>query len=148
MGKKLSARKVETVTKPGKYGDGDNLYLIVDNTGAKRWAFIYRFKGRQREMGLGGLSKVSLAMAREKAAGAMATLGANQDPLIVKATVTSAPTFGQLCDDHIRAQAPGWKGDATEISWKRSLEHYAAPLRALTADEITTDHVLDRKSVV
>lgn len=142
LGKKLSARKVETATKPGKYGDGDNLYLVVEPGGSKRWAFIYRSEGRQREMGLGGASRVSLAMAREKAAEAMAVLGKGDDPLALKKVVNKVPTFGQFCDDHIQAQSPSWKGNATELSWRRSLEHYAAPLRAMTAQDITTDHIL------
>ena len=58
--KRLSARSVETLTRPGRHADGDGLYLIVDLTGAKRWAFIFRWKapgqpgpGKLREMGLG-----------------------------------------------------------------------------------------------
>ncbi|MEH6726403.1 MAG: integrase arm-type DNA-binding domain-containing protein, partial [Hyphomicrobiales bacterium] len=35
--KALSALKVRQVTKPGKYADGNGLYLVVDGSGAKRW---------------------------------------------------------------------------------------------------------------
>ncbi|WP_331254785.1 Arm DNA-binding domain-containing protein [Methylobacterium currus] len=60
---KLSARAVATPTKPGRHSDGGGLYLIVDPSGAKRWLFIYRRDGKQKEMGLGGLMSVSLAEA-------------------------------------------------------------------------------------
>jgi hypothetical protein len=40
----LSARFVETVTKPGLYGDGGNLFLKVDGSGAKSW--IVRWQTR------------------------------------------------------------------------------------------------------
>jgi hypothetical protein len=43
--KRLSARSVETITKPGYHADGDGLYLVVDKSGARRWAFIYLAQG-------------------------------------------------------------------------------------------------------
>ena len=36
MAGKLTARKV-TTAKSGKYSDGGNLYLIVSDTGARKW---------------------------------------------------------------------------------------------------------------
>ncbi|PZU76267.1 MAG: hypothetical protein DI531_03055 [Brevundimonas sp.] len=41
---KLSARRVATLSAPGRHSDGNNLYLVIDPSGAKRWAFIYRAK--------------------------------------------------------------------------------------------------------
>ncbi len=64
---KLSARFVQTVGKPGRHSDGGGLYLVVDVTGAKRWLFMFRCGGKLKELGLGGLSAVSLAQARDKA---------------------------------------------------------------------------------
>jgi hypothetical protein len=65
----LNARKVETA-KPGKYGDGANLYLVVSKTGARKWVLRFTWRGRAKEMGLGSAASVSLADAREKAASA------------------------------------------------------------------------------
>ncbi len=71
---KLTARGGQTAAKPGRHGDGGGLYLVVEakpgDDGSKhlgkRSVFIYRRKrdGRQSEMGLGGLTAVSLAEAR------------------------------------------------------------------------------------
>ncbi len=33
----LSAVKVRTIKAPGRYADGNGLYLIVDPSGARRW---------------------------------------------------------------------------------------------------------------
>ena len=33
----LNALKVRALTEPGRYGDGNGLYLIVEPSGAKRW---------------------------------------------------------------------------------------------------------------
>ena len=47
--------------------DGNGLYLIVDEAGAKRWLLRTVVHGRRRDLGLGSLRLVSLAEAREKA---------------------------------------------------------------------------------
>jgi len=72
---KLSARKVETVTKEGRHGDGSGLYLYVDASGAKRWLFLFRWDGKLKEMGLGSVSRVSLANARSRCRGENGTRG-------------------------------------------------------------------------
>lgn len=144
---KLSARRVETVKEPGRYSDGDNLYLIVEKSSAKRWAFMYRWNGKRREMGLGGLVKVGLADAREAATAARRLLGKGIDPTTAKREEVarrraSATTFGDLCDAYIEAKKPGWTGMKTEPNWRCSLETHAAALRPLAPDEITTDDVV------
>jgi len=65
MASKLTARKVETA-KPGKYSDGGNLYLIVSETGARKWVLRFTWRGRAKEMGLGSATSVLLADARER----------------------------------------------------------------------------------
>jgi hypothetical protein len=44
---KLSALRVEKVTKPGLYSDGGGLYLKVSESGAKSWAFRYMLDGHR-----------------------------------------------------------------------------------------------------
>ncbi len=65
---KLSARAVATLTAPGRHSDGGGLYLLVKPTGAKSWVFMFKREGRQREMGLGSILGVALAVARDRAA--------------------------------------------------------------------------------
>jgi hypothetical protein len=62
----LTALKVLKIRKPGYHADGGGLYLQVSQSGAKSWIFRYSLRGRAREMGLGSLSKVSLADARDE----------------------------------------------------------------------------------
>ena len=51
---KLTVKKIERLTKPGRYGDGANLYLQITETGVKSWAFRYELFGRrERWMALG-----------------------------------------------------------------------------------------------
>jgi hypothetical protein len=58
---RLTAMAVTHASNPGLYPDGAGLYLRVARNGSKSWAFRYTLNGRPREMGLGGLTKVSLA---------------------------------------------------------------------------------------
>src|SRR5580765_3890975 len=63
----LSAVRVRSLSDPGRYGDGNGLYLIVDPSGAKRWVLRTVVHGKRRDIGLGGLKIVSLAEARDLA---------------------------------------------------------------------------------
>ena len=65
---KLTALKVARKLPPGMYADGAGLYLQVTGAGAKSWIYRFSLQGKAREMGLGSLSAVSLADARNKAA--------------------------------------------------------------------------------
>jgi hypothetical protein len=58
--KALSALKIRSLMKPGRYADGNGLYLVVDPSGAKRWLLRTVVHGRRRDMGLGGLSLVGV----------------------------------------------------------------------------------------
>ena len=59
MAGKLTARKVATA-KAGKYSDGGNLYLIVSETGTRKWVLRFTWRGRPKEMGLGTLPRCPL----------------------------------------------------------------------------------------
>src|SRR5262249_38525682 len=77
----LSAKGVRALTKPGRYIDGNGLYLVVDESGAKRWLLRTVIKRKRCDIGLGGLTTVSLAQAREKAATMRSLARAGGDPL-------------------------------------------------------------------
>lgn len=67
---------------PGRYADGNGLYLVVDPSGARRWLLRIVIKGLRRDLGLGGVSWVSLAEAREKAAAYRKIARDGRDPVI------------------------------------------------------------------
>lgn len=51
--------------KPGRRADGNGLYLLVKDTGARSWVYRYMLNGKSRDLGLGsaGLDGISLAAA-------------------------------------------------------------------------------------
>ena len=64
---KLTALAVKKQTTPGRYSDGNGLYLVVDPSGAKRWLQRLSIQGKRCDLGLGSTRLVSLDDAREQA---------------------------------------------------------------------------------
>ena len=141
MASHLNARKVETA-KPGKYGDGANLYLVVSETGAKKWLLRFTWRGKPKEMGLGSTAGVSLADAREKAAAARRTIAKGINPIEERKREGIVPTFGEMADDVRRSLSLGFRNEKHKAQWKSTLENYAAPLLPKPVDIIGTDDVL------
>ena len=64
---KLTPLALKKINHPGRYSDGNNLYLKVEETGSKRWILRLTIKGRRRDMGLGSFSFINLQEARDLA---------------------------------------------------------------------------------
>ena len=54
---KLTALEVESLSKLGRYADGDGLYLQVDNAGNKSWLYRFQLNGKRTTLGLGRYDK-------------------------------------------------------------------------------------------
>jgi integrase len=137
----LNARKVETA-KPGKYGDGSNLYLVVSKTGARKWVLRFTFRGKSKEMGLGSATSVPLADAREKAASARRKIARGLNPIDERKRDGGIPTFGAMADDVRETLAAGFRNEKHKAQWKSTLKTYAAPLCGKPVDTIATDDIL------
>jgi integrase len=146
--KRLDAPTVRAIVKPGRHADGDGLYLIVDpsgvegQAGAKRWLFMFRWQGKLKEMGLGGLNAVSLAKARQKAAEARALLADGINPIEARRAAAEVPTFGAMADDLIALVERESRNAKHVAGWKLTLTTHAAPIRAMKVNAIGTEDVL------
>lgn len=139
---RLSARSVQTITTPGRHADGGGLYLVVDKSGARRWVYLYREKGRLREMGLGGVLAVPLARARKLAANAREIRAGGQSPIEARRRVRPDQTFGAVADEFLATKAVEFRNDKHLAQWTMTLTEYAAQLRPKPVQEITTEDVL------
>jgi integrase len=147
VAKKLSARAVATLAEPGMHADGDGLYLFVDKGGAKRWIFIFQWNGKRSEMGLGRLTDVSLADARDAAGDARKLVRAGTNPIGERRAARAKElavlhTFGSFSEDLMTTVELGFRNLKHRAQWRMTLREYAAPLRDLRLDEIGTDDVL------
>src|SRR5689334_19548722 len=114
----LSARKVETIKKPGTYFDGHGLALRIGPTGAKSWIFRYTGgDGKRHDLGLGPTHTISLAEARELALQARKARFGGTDPLEKKrqerrqrrVSTAKAMTFAEAAESYIQSQMAGWR---------------------------------------
>ncbi len=137
---RLSARAVATITKCGRHADGGGLYLSVSPNGGRRWVFLYRWRGKLTEIGLGSARDVKLARARELARQARGHLADGKNPKDTRKPSQGA-TFGECADQVIAAMRPSWRNEKHAAQWEMTLRVYAAPLRRLPVDKITTDDV-------
>jgi integrase len=138
---RLNARAVATITKHGRHADGGGLYLSISPNGGRRWVFLYRWHGKPTEIGFGSARSVTLARARELAGQARAKLAEKINPKDSRKP-TNGATFGECADRLIGAMRPSWRNGKHAAQWEMTLREYAAPLRRLPADKITTDDVL------
>ena len=125
--------------KPGMHGDGGGLWLQVTagkDGLRKSWLFRFQVAGRERQMGLGPLSVVTLAEARERAAEARKLRSDGIDPIEqrnaqrVSESVASAKamTFKQCSESYIASHSRGWSSAKHAEQWVTTLATYAYPV--------------------
>jgi len=138
---RLNARAVTTITKCGRHADGGGLYLSISPNGGRRWVFLYRWHGKPTEIGFGSARDVTLARARELARLARGNLAEGVNPRDSRRRLGGS-TFGECADQLIEAMRSSWRNEKHAAQWQMTLRVYAAPLRRLPIDKVTTDDVL------
>ena len=149
--RKLSAKLIENLSSPGYYGDGDGLWLQISNGGSKSWVYRFTIAGKRREMGLGGLNAVSLAIARERARQCRLVQSEGRDPIVARNSARTSDavrsarlkTFDQCAAAYIGAHRASWKNAKHAAQWVSSLANYASPVfGALPVSDVDTDLVV------
>jgi integrase len=149
---KLSALKIANLTKPGRYCDGNGLWLQVAPGGTKSWVFRYHVDGKRHEVGLGSTALVSLADARAAAQAHRQQVHGGHDPLLERQRLAAERrveaakqiTFNQCAAKYIAAHRAGWRNEKHAKQWEATLQTYAAPVIGdLPVAAIDTQLVLD-----
>jgi integrase len=147
--KRLTARTVAAMKKPGRHADGGNLYLTISKTGAgvsRRWTFLFSLNGRQREAGFGSAATVTLAEAREKAARYRSMLAKGTDPLAAMKAAREAAaarkTFGECVAELIKSKSSEWRNKKHRAQWSSTLHDHCRPIHDVPVDLIDTQAVL------
>ncbi len=148
--KALSVLGIRAIERPGRYADGNGLYLKVDASGAKRWELRTVVRGKRCDIGLGGLKAVTLAEAREEARKYRAIARNDGDPLAEKRRARKVvPTFRQAAETVHKEHAKAWKNTKHGDQWINTLKVYAYPAFGdRRVDQIDTPEILKALSPI
>ena len=123
---KLTAAKVKSLAKTGKYADGGGLYLVVQKGGSKSWMLRTTIDGKRREIGLGSFPTITLAKARERAQENRTAIADGINPIVEKRRAAT-PTFSEAARKVHELNMPTWSNGKPVDQWINTLETYAFP---------------------
>lgn len=139
---KLTAASVRSVTKPGRYGDGDTLFLMIAKGGSKSWVQRITIDGRRHDIGLGGFPLISLSHARERAMANRLAVANGRNPLTEKKRART-PTFRKAAQATFEANRPRWRDGKTARNWMQGMEKRAFPVIGdMRVDQIRRQDIL------
>lgn len=146
---RLTALRVARLDRVGNHPDGAGLYLRIDGTGRRSWAFRYKLAKVSHWAGLGPYPDVTLAEARDLARDCRAMLRAGRDPIaerrrrVAEARGGESPTFATAAAAYVEAHRPEWRNAKHGAQWEATLAAYAFPvLGAMPVNQIEVAHIL------
>ena len=139
---KLTVRFIEGVKAPGRYGDGDTLFLHVSKGGGRSWVQRVMIDGKRCDLGLGGYPVVSLAKARRRAFENRVKIEDGGDPLTEKRRA-KVPTFRDAERATFNAHRARWRNGVTAQHWRRTMDKHVLPaIGSMRLDAIGPQDVL------
>ena len=125
---KITALSAKVLSKPGRHGDGEGLYLNIAPSGSKSWVQRIVVDGRRRDIGLGPYPAVGLANARAIAHDNRTAVAEGRDPVAEKREsaqrrAPSIPTFAQAAAQVIELRRPTWSNPKHAAQWGEHLSH-------------------------
>ncbi len=139
--------------KVGMHADGGGLYLQVTKTASgqlnKSWLYRYAVGGRERQMGLGSLTEVKLADARQKAAECRQQRLDGIDPIEARESArrlaeVSAITFRRAFETYFATKRKSLSNAKHAAQWQSTMETYVFPSIAnRPVGEIEAREILD-----
>jgi integrase len=127
--KRLTAVRVRGIQAPGRHADGNGLYLVVDPSGAKRWVLRTVVAGKRCDLGLGGVTVVDLAEAREEARRLRGLARKGVDILAERrAERLAVPTFEEAARAVHEQHGAAFRNAKHRAQWLASLEADVFPV--------------------
>jgi integrase len=133
----LTVKRVERLTKAGRYRDEKNLFLQITQAGVKSWLLRYvsPVTGKERWMGLGPADDIDLDEARDKAKEARRKIRDGDDPLEVKradralkAAKGKPLTFEEACRAYHEQNEARWENAKSRKQWLSKMKRFAFPI--------------------
>ena len=112
----------------GRHGDGNGLYLVVADSGSRKWVLRIQMNGRRRDIGLGSANKVGLSEARETAEDMRRAIRRGDDPVAARRQANDTmPTFHEAALMVHAEHLPSWKNAKHGKQWLSTLETHVFP---------------------
>src|SRR5262245_35716179 len=126
---RLSALSVRSKRKPGRYADGNGLYLVVDPSGARRWVWRGVIARKRCDLGLGGVDIVPLAEARLEALQCRRVARGGGNPKVDRAEARrTVPTFKEAAVQVHAEHSATFRNEKHVADWLSSLERDVFPI--------------------
>ena len=159
MGTRLTAASIKAACDIGYRADAGQpgLYLQVTQgaDGSLRKSWVYRFvspaTGKRRDMGLGPVTDITLAGARDAAQNARSAVVQGLDPIVernrsrdtARRQAANTLTFDVAAKACVEAKAPEWSNAKHAAQWTSTLTTYASKhIGTMTVRDITANDVL------
>jgi hypothetical protein len=159
--KRLTDKAVKNKRTPGRYADGNGLYLVVGADGnSKWWVLLYR-RGRvgkkgRGELGLGKYPDVTLAAARVAGGVARRQIAQGIDPVTQRKqerqqrwlAKAKSMTFLQIAEDLFTQKTAGdnpWWGDHARTKQRGILDGPLKPLHGLPVNSAEAADIITLK---
>jgi integrase len=148
---KLTAKTVAALSAPGYYGDGNGLWLQISKYGTKNWVYRFTLNSKSREMGLGPVTDIFLAKARQDIQGYRDQVRQGVDPIEARKADKQAKqkeaaktkTFDECVASFLEAKESEWKNAKHRQQWENTLKTYARPvIGKLSVADVDTGLVL------
>lgn len=130
-------------TRPGRYGDGGGLSLLVSKTGRGYWQMRITIRGAAENETIGPADEMSLEEARERAEEIRRGARKGHNPVAEqRAARMRAVTFSDSFGEYFEVKAPQFTSQRHAKVWRRSIEQHVVPhigeppVDAITASEI------------
>lgn len=136
---KLTAKRVESLTEPGRYSDddGSGFHLRIDPQGRKYFVLRVHVGGKRKDINIGSAKRMTLSAAREKARMKRAAIEDMGD------APADVPTFARAAELAHAARTSGFKNGKHVAQWLTTLQTYANPaIGEKPVDQVTRADVV------
>ncbi len=148
--KALTTRTVHAARadeRPRRIADGGGLYLLVTPGGSKSWVLRTVVKGKRCDIGLGGVTLVSLAEAREEALRLRRIARTGGDPLAERRQERRpVPSFEEAARQVHGSHAAGFRNEKHRKQWLSSLSGAFSAFGTKRVDAVTSADILSALS--
>lgn len=144
----LTAKSVASVSKPGRYSDGNGLYLLISRGGSKSWVLRTVVNRKRCDLGIGGVALVSLSEARDQAHSLRKVARAGGDPLSLRREQRRiVPTLAEAAASVHESHSAGFRNPKHRKQWMASLARVLSAAGSKRVDEVTSADLLSPLAV-